>query len=134
MAHLVQTAQFYQDLQSGTLPQVCWLVPVAADSEHPPANVQTGMWYVTNLINAVMQSQTTCSTVLISTRNLRRRMSFQRAQHWTLAISKPRCPEIYDTFASRKKVRPCKIGVLKGAGSFVVSLKWKPTLSLRNQT
>lgn len=56
MAHLVQTNQFYQDLQSGTLPQVCWLVPVAVDSEHPPANVQTGMWYVTNLINAVMQS------------------------------------------------------------------------------
>jgi phospholipase C len=47
---------FYQDLQSGTLPQVCWLVPVVADSEHPPADVQTGMWYVTNLINAVMQS------------------------------------------------------------------------------
>lgn len=40
-----------------------------------------------------------------------------------------------DTFArpsGKKRLR--EISVLKGAGSFVVSLKWKPTLLLRNQT
>jgi phospholipase C len=54
--NLVPTSQFYTDLANGTLPQVCWLIPNATESEHPPQNVQTGMTYVTTLINAVMQS------------------------------------------------------------------------------
>jgi phospholipase C len=45
-----------KETATGTLPQVCWITPTVANSEHPPANVQTGMWYVTGLINAVMQS------------------------------------------------------------------------------
>lgn len=57
MAHLVSEEQFYKDLKTGTLPQVSWLIPTAVDSEHPPANIQRGMWYVTRLINAVMQSR-----------------------------------------------------------------------------
>ena len=55
-ANLATTATFFSDLQNGTLPQVCWLTPTVVNSEHPPANVQTGMHYVTGLINAVMQS------------------------------------------------------------------------------
>jgi phospholipase C len=54
--NLATTAAFFSDLANGTLPQVCWLTPTVANSEHPPANVQTGMWYVTGLINAVMKS------------------------------------------------------------------------------
>lgn len=57
MSHMVAEAQFYKDLKSGTLPQVSWLVPDFDDSEHPPANIQRGMWYVTRLINAVMRSR-----------------------------------------------------------------------------
>jgi phospholipase C len=38
------------------LPEVSWLVPDVTESEHPPQNVKTGMWYVTQLINVVMQS------------------------------------------------------------------------------
>lgn len=56
LAHLVYTTQFYNDLQAGTLPEVSWIVPSAAESEHPPYDVTTGMWYVTSLINAVMTS------------------------------------------------------------------------------
>ena len=55
-SHLGRTEKFYEDLKNGTLPQVCWLVPPGPLSEHPPRDVQEGMWYVTGLINAVMQS------------------------------------------------------------------------------
>ena len=57
MDHLVAEEQFYSDLRNGTLPQVSYLVPDWDESEHPPAVVASGMWYVTRLINAVMQSQ-----------------------------------------------------------------------------
>jgi phospholipase C len=56
MEHLVGTDQFFADLRHGTLPQVSWVVPSALESEHPPQNLQLGMWYVTSLINAVMRS------------------------------------------------------------------------------
>ena len=64
---LAPTEQFYDDLASGKLPQVCWLTPSFAESEHPPADVPTGMWYVTKLINAVMQSSywNTCAIILV---------------------------------------------------------------------
>lgn len=55
--HLSTTAQFYQDVQNGTLPKVSYLIPAGSESEHPPGDVRTGMWYVTNLVNAVMQSR-----------------------------------------------------------------------------
>ena len=67
LSHLARQSQFFLDLQGGTLPQVCWVIPDGDESEHPPANVQTGMWYVTNLINAVMQSQywNSCAIILL---------------------------------------------------------------------
>jgi len=65
--HLVLTSQFYRDLKQHTLPQVSWLIPAGADSEHPPENVQRGMHYVTDLINAVMQSSywNTCAIIVM---------------------------------------------------------------------
>ena len=67
MAHLVQTSQFFADIQDGALPQVCWLVPSLAESEHPPEDVTVGMQYVTALINAVMQSSywQDCAIILV---------------------------------------------------------------------
>jgi len=55
-SHFAWTSQFYRDLNDGNLPQVCWLTPSGSVSEHPPTNVQDGMWYVTDLVNAVMES------------------------------------------------------------------------------
>jgi phospholipase C len=65
--HLVQTAQFHRDLKNGTLPQVCWLIPPGPLSEHPITDVSKGMWYVTGLINAVMQSSywQNCAIILM---------------------------------------------------------------------
>jgi len=53
---LVSTAQFYDDAAAGKLPQVCWVVPSGAISEHAPASVGVGMAYVTGLVNSVMKS------------------------------------------------------------------------------
>jgi uncharacterized protein (TIGR03437 family) len=51
---LVDTSQFYTDAANGALPQVSWVIPSGAVSEHPPSGVKEGMAYVTELINAVM--------------------------------------------------------------------------------
>jgi phospholipase C len=56
MAHLVSLNEYFHDLQKGTLPQISWIVPMGRDSEHPPAALWAGMWYVTRLVNALMQS------------------------------------------------------------------------------
>ena len=48
---------FMSQAKAGTLPAVSWLVPDAADSEHPPALVSRGQAYVTRIINAVMRSK-----------------------------------------------------------------------------
>jgi phospholipase C len=55
--NLVELKQYYEDLEKGTLPQVCWIIPAFDDSEHPPAPVAQGMWYVTKVINALMNSR-----------------------------------------------------------------------------
>jgi phospholipase C len=52
---LQDTAQFYKDAADGNLPQVSWVIPSGAVSEHPPESVHKGMEYVTGLVNAVMQ-------------------------------------------------------------------------------
>ncbi len=52
---LTNATQFLTDAQNGTLPQVSWVIPNLAQSEHPPAAINDGMNYVTTLINRVMQ-------------------------------------------------------------------------------
>ena len=53
---LVDASQFAKDAAAGNLPQVSWVVPEFNTSEHAPANIQTGMAWVTSVVNAVMQS------------------------------------------------------------------------------
>jgi phospholipase C len=55
-SRIVAIDKFYEDIRTGKLPQVCWIVPGFRDSEHPPENIQTGMNYVTRLVNAIMNS------------------------------------------------------------------------------
>jgi len=55
-SRLVDTKEFYADCDNGRLPQVCWVIPSDAVSEHPPSSVLDGMAYVTGLINHIMQS------------------------------------------------------------------------------
>jgi phospholipase C len=63
-SRLQGTSQFYKDAAAGNLPQVSWVIPSAAVSEHPPAGVQEGMAYVTGLVNAIMKSPNWNSTAI----------------------------------------------------------------------
>jgi len=64
---LVETSQFYEDAKMGRLPQVSWVIPSGAVSEHPPADLRDGMAHVTGIVNAVMQSPLwESSTIFIS--------------------------------------------------------------------
>ncbi len=65
MTHLVHGSQFFRDLREGTLPAVSWIVPNDEESEHPPNDIQLGMWYVTDLVNALMKSPYWDNSVLV---------------------------------------------------------------------
>jgi phospholipase C len=67
MAHLVAVEQYYRDLKEGTLPEVSWIVPMIRDSEHPPQPVANGMWHVTRLVNALMESRYWKDTLIVLT-------------------------------------------------------------------
>lgn len=64
---LVDTAEFYRDARSGTLPRVSWVIPSDPVSEHPPADIRKGMAYVTGLINAVMEGPDWPTTAIFIT-------------------------------------------------------------------
>ena len=67
MSHIVYGSQFFQDLRNGTLPAVSWIVPNGQESEHPPQDIQLGMWYVTDFVNALMKSPYWVNTLLVIT-------------------------------------------------------------------
>ncbi len=78
--HVKNTQSFVNDIQSGELPAVSWIIPGAwipptypaactgrDPSEHPPARSDCGMDYVAYLVNQVMQSQYWQSTAIVVT-------------------------------------------------------------------
>lgn len=64
MSRIVSADDYYSDLKQGTLPQVSWIIPDFQDSEHPPEPLAQGMWYVTRLVNALMESPYWKDTVI----------------------------------------------------------------------
>jgi phospholipase C len=73
--NIAPIAQYYTDLQNGTLPQVAQIEPGtdAGSDEHPsnsdavPTNSQTGAAYVASLINGLMQSSSWKDSAFILT-------------------------------------------------------------------
>jgi phospholipase C len=63
--NLVHQSEFFTDVKNGTLPQVCWAVPTYGDSEHPPFSSVRGMWHVTDMVNAIMNSPYWKDTAII---------------------------------------------------------------------
>jgi phospholipase C len=57
-------ARFYNAAAAGRLPNVSWIVPSQAVSEHPTSLITSGQSYVTGLINAIMQSRNWQSTAI----------------------------------------------------------------------
>ncbi|HEY2354299.1 MAG TPA: alkaline phosphatase family protein [Gaiellaceae bacterium] len=57
-------SKFFAAAQAGRLPNVAWIVPSQAVSEHPPGAVSAGQAYVTGLIDAIMHSRNWRSTAI----------------------------------------------------------------------
>ena len=57
-------SNFFDQAHNGTLPAVSWIEPNGIVSEHPPALVSAGQAFVTQVINAVMQSPDWTSTAI----------------------------------------------------------------------
>lgn len=64
LGNVVPFDQFYLDANNGTLPQVAWIIPNDANSEHPTNPIQDGQAYVTGIINSIMQSPNWQHTVV----------------------------------------------------------------------
>jgi phospholipase C len=55
---------YFTAAKLGELPQVSWIVPSQADSDHPPASVHRGQAYITAIVNAAMKSKDWKSTAI----------------------------------------------------------------------
>jgi phospholipase C len=64
LGNIQELDNFYAAVRNGTLPAVSWIVPNGKHSEHPPALVSVGQNYVTDLINAIMESPDWDSTAI----------------------------------------------------------------------
>ena len=67
LKNIQPVSSFYQQVKTGTLPSVSWVVPSFDVSEHAPASVSAGQSYVTSLVNAVMSGPDWNSTALFVT-------------------------------------------------------------------
>jgi phospholipase C len=63
--NIVPREEFFSDIGNGTLPQVSWIIPSPGISDHPPANVTLGEWWIADTVNAVMQSKYWANTAII---------------------------------------------------------------------
>ena len=63
--NIVAREQLLWDIGNGTLPQVSWVIPSPQISDHPPANITLGMWWITDIVDSVMQSKYWQSTAIV---------------------------------------------------------------------
>jgi phospholipase C len=64
LGNIRPTDDFIRAAKTGTLPAVSWVVPDQDHSDHPPANLEAGQSYVTQMINAVMNGPDWDSTAI----------------------------------------------------------------------
>jgi phospholipase C len=67
LGNVQDLSHFYTAATNGTLPAVSWVTPSQPNSDHPPANLDAGQAYVTNLINTVMRGPDWDSTAIFLT-------------------------------------------------------------------
>jgi phospholipase C len=67
VSHFVKRTDIFADIKNNSLPEVSWVIPKAAISEHPPAKISLGMAWVKSVVNAVMNSPYWNSTAIIIT-------------------------------------------------------------------
>jgi phospholipase C len=64
MGNIQSLTSFFTAARNGTLPNVSWITPTAAVSEHPTSLVSAGQTYVTGLVNAIMNGPDWDSTAI----------------------------------------------------------------------
>jgi phospholipase C len=64
LGNIQDVTNYYKDAKAGTLPNVTWITPSGANSEHPPSLVSAGQEWTTSLINAAMQGPEWSSTAI----------------------------------------------------------------------
>jgi phospholipase C len=62
---IVARERLFGDIANGTLPQVSWVIPSPEISDHPPADAVFGMWWITDVVDSVMNSQYWKSTAIV---------------------------------------------------------------------
>jgi phospholipase C len=67
LSNITSVTNFATAAAKGTLPDVSWVIPSQAVSEHPRAKVSDGQAYVTGLVNAVMRGPDWKSTAIFIT-------------------------------------------------------------------
>jgi len=67
LPHFAYFNSIFNSISNGTLSSVSWIVPNDNLSEHPPANITQGMWYTTDIVDAVANSSYWNSTLIIIT-------------------------------------------------------------------
>jgi phospholipase C len=66
-SNFVPRSQFFTDVKDGELPQVSWIIPSPGISDHPPANVTIGEYWIAAVTDAVMNSPYWENTAIIIT-------------------------------------------------------------------
>ncbi len=56
---------FFRALETDSLPQVSWVMPNAADSDHPPSSIAAGQAWVTRVLDAIGKSKAWDSSVIL---------------------------------------------------------------------
>lgn len=64
-SHFQWRGQIINDIQNGKLPDVSWVIPAGAISDHPPANVTLGQYWVSDVVDAIENSQYWDHTLII---------------------------------------------------------------------
>jgi phospholipase C len=64
VANVTSLGNYFRAARTGKLPNVAWISPTGAVSEHPPGLVSAGETYVTRLINAAMRGPEWKSTAI----------------------------------------------------------------------
>jgi phospholipase C len=65
--NFVWRGQILNDTISGHLPDVSWVIPAGAISDHPPANLTLGEYWIGDVIDTIMNSPYWSSTAIILT-------------------------------------------------------------------
>lgn len=65
--HFVPRSDFFNDTQSGQLPDISWVIPDTGFSDHPPSNLTQGEAYVASVVDAVESSTAWNSTAVFLT-------------------------------------------------------------------